>query len=119
MIFNAVGQMAKGMETLAHTVTLLTAENKTLRKANEALSKRRRAKKTRLRQGGALSVEDAQDMLARRDAEAQAKADKRSGSGAGEAGPSTSRRCGNCGKTGHNVRTCQAGVETSEEPSDE
>jgi len=119
MIFNAVGQMAKGMETLAHTVTLLSAEIDTLRKANEALSKRRRAKKTRLRQGGALSIEDAQDILAQKDAEAQAKADRRSRGGAGEAGPSTSRRCSKCGKAGHNVRTCQVDVETSDESSDE
>lgn len=63
MIFNAVGQMAKGIETLAHTVTLLTEEN-TLRKVNEALSKHQRAKKTRLRQGRALSIEDAENILA-------------------------------------------------------
>jgi hypothetical protein len=39
-------------------MTLLLAEVRTLRAANEVLSKRRRAKKTRVRQGGALIVED-------------------------------------------------------------
>jgi hypothetical protein len=60
--------MAKGIEALAHSVTLLSTENRTLRKANEALSKRRKAKKTRVRQRGTLSVKDAQDILAQRDA---------------------------------------------------
>jgi hypothetical protein len=40
-------------------MTLLSAEVRTLRAANEVLSKRRRAKKTRVRQGGALTIEDA------------------------------------------------------------
>jgi hypothetical protein len=34
---------------MAHEMTLLSAEVRTLRAANEALSKRRRAKKTRVR----------------------------------------------------------------------
>ena len=37
--------MAKGLETLAHTVTLFAAENRTLRDANKALSKWRKANK--------------------------------------------------------------------------
>jgi hypothetical protein len=44
-IFNAVAYMAKGMEAMAHSVTLSTTDCHNLRKANEALSKRRRAKK--------------------------------------------------------------------------
>ena len=47
-IFDAVGHLAKGVATLAYSVTLLTAENRSLQRANEALSKRRRAKKTRV-----------------------------------------------------------------------
>jgi hypothetical protein len=54
----------KGIELLAYKNTLLAAEVRTLRKANEALSKRRRAKKTRIRQGGALTVEDVHDIMA-------------------------------------------------------
>jgi len=48
-------------------VTLISAELYTLRAANEALSKRRRAKKARVRQAGALTIEDAQDILAQKD----------------------------------------------------
>ena len=61
--------MAKGTKILAHEITLLLAEVRILRVVNKALSKRRRAKKTRVRQGGALTVEDAQDVLAQKEAE--------------------------------------------------
>ena len=63
-IFETVAALAKGTERIAHEMTLLAAEVRILRAANEALSKRRRAKKTRVRQGGALTVEDTQDILA-------------------------------------------------------
>ena len=49
---------------MAHKITLLFAEVRTLRAANEALSKRRRARKARVRQGGALTIEDVQDIIA-------------------------------------------------------
>ena len=111
-IFTTVTALAKGTEILAHEVTLLTAEVRTLRKANEALSKRRRAKKSRVRQGGALTVEDAQDIIAERGIEEQARRDKHSGEGFQNEGQSTVRHCGTCGKTGHNARTCQEVVET-------
>jgi len=66
-ILTAADQLAKGTQALAHSVTQLTAEVRTLQKANEALSKRRRAKKTRVCLGGSLTVEDAQDLLADRE----------------------------------------------------
>ena len=43
---------------MAYEITLLSAEVRSLRAVNEALSKRYRAKKTRIRQGGTLTVED-------------------------------------------------------------
>ena len=49
---------------MAYEITLLSTKVRTLREANKALSKRRRAKKTRVRQGRALIVEDVQDILA-------------------------------------------------------
>ena len=57
-LFETVAALAKGTERMAYEMTLLSAEVRTLRAANEALSKRRRAKKARVRQGGALIVED-------------------------------------------------------------
>ena len=66
-LFETVAALAKGTERMAHEMTLLSAEVRTLRAANEALSKRRRAKKARVRQGGALTIEDAQDIIAQKD----------------------------------------------------
>ena len=96
-----------------HQLVLLKAENQSLRQANEALSKRRRAKKTRVRQGGVLTVEDTLDILAQKDAEEQVRRDKRSREGGQNEGQSTTRRCSTCGKTGHNTRTCQEAIEIS------
>ena len=62
-VFSAVKQLAKGTELIAHQMTLLNEEVRTLRKANEALIKRRRAKKTRVQAGGALSVGDALSLI--------------------------------------------------------
>ena len=106
-IFSAVRQMAKGMEEMAHTVTLLTAANHNLRKANEALSKRRRAKNTRVHRGGALTAEDARDCLAQKEVEEQLAQNTRENRGRDRERSATVRRCGNCGKPGHNARTCQ------------
>jgi hypothetical protein len=59
----AVDQLTKGTMAVMHQVAFLQGEVSSLRKANEALSRRRRAKKTRVRLGGSLSVQDAYDLL--------------------------------------------------------
>jgi hypothetical protein len=71
-------------------MTLLSAEVRTLRAANEALSKRRRAKKTLVRQGGALTVEDAQDILAQKEVDEQVRRDLRTEEGNRKEGQSSS-----------------------------
>ena len=48
-LFETIKSLAKGIERIAYEMTLLSAEVRILRVANEALSKRRRAKKTRIR----------------------------------------------------------------------
>jgi len=112
-IFSAVKQMAKGMEAIAHQNTLVMAENYNLRKANEALSKRRRAKKTHVCEGGALTAEDGRDILAQKEVEKQVARERRENWGGDGERLATARRCGNCGKPGHNARTCQVKAEIS------
>jgi DDE superfamily endonuclease/helix-turn-helix, Psq domain len=112
-IFQTVAALAKGTERLAHEVTLLSAEVRTLRAANEALSKRRRAKKARLRQGGALNVENARDILAQKDKDKQVRRDLHAEGVNRKEGQLSGRRCGICGKAGHNSRTCQEDLEVS------
>ena len=48
-IFEKTEQMAKGIKYIAHLLALSEKENSNLRRANEALSKRRRAKKIQVR----------------------------------------------------------------------
>ena len=55
----AVDQLTKGTMAVMHEVALLQSEVSSLCKANKALSKRRRAKKTHVQLGGSLAVQDA------------------------------------------------------------
>ena len=110
----AVKQLAEGMETIAHQNTLLIEENRMIRKANEALSKRRRAKKASVCHGGDLNGEGISDILARKEIEEQLARDIRRNRGYNRERPATTRRCGNCGELGHNIRTYRIEVEISE-----
>jgi hypothetical protein len=95
-------------------VALLRAEVLSLRTANEALSKRRRAKKTRIRLSGSLSIQDAQDLLDQKDMDNQIKKEERQSVGRGRSARTKAPRCGNYGKPGHNVCTCQRAGEMSD-----
>ena len=110
----AVDQLTKGTMAVMHQVALLRSENAALRKANEALSKRRRAKRTRVQLGGSLAVQDAQDVLGQEAIGGEGVQEMRSG-GSGAGGVRTRVRCcGVCGKPGHNARTCQEVAEASD-----
>ena len=85
----------------------MTAEIRTLQKANEALSKRRRAKKIRVRLGGSLIVGDAHDLLAQKEVQEQVERETRENGSRRTRTETAPRRCGKCGKPGHNARTCQ------------
>ena len=90
-----------------------------LRKANEALNKRRRAQKTWIRQGGSLSFQDAQGPIDQKDAVQQIEKVTRENGGRQRRVETRERRCGRCGNPGHNTRTCLEDIATSfEEESD-
>jgi hypothetical protein len=114
-MLSAVRQLAKGTELIAHRVTLLEDELRTLRQANQALAKRQRAKRTRIQAGGVLTIEDAQVLIAAKETGNQQSRARLSRGRGSEAGLVIQRRCGKCGKTGHNVRTCQEVEEILEE----
>ena len=92
---------------LAHGITLMAAELRTLRQANKALGKRRRANKSRVRQGGALNIEDTNDISAQEEVDEQIRRDKRSRGVTRNEGQQGVRYYGTCRKSGHNTRTCQ------------
>ncbi|EDN93931.1 hypothetical protein SS1G_09798 [Sclerotinia sclerotiorum 1980 UF-70] len=94
-------------ELLAHANTLLAAEVHSLRKANEALSKRRRARKALIRKGGVLSVEDEHNILEQENVEDQIRRDEFTNGDSSARRQATIRRCSKCGSALHNARTCQ------------
>jgi hypothetical protein len=112
-IYQAVDQIMKGAQSMMHSVALLKDRVETLERANQALSKRRRAKRTRIHQGGSLTVQDGQDLLDQKSVDGQVQQEMRQNGGPGRGAPGRERRCGTCGKTGHNARTCQEDGEMS------
>ena len=72
-------------------------------------------KKTYLQEGGSLILQEAEDIIANKEVGAQLKEETRRGSSRTNAGEPRVRHCSNCGKAGHNARTCQVVWETSDE----
>lgn len=118
-IYTAVDQITRGAQGMMHTVALLKAEVTALQQANEILSKRRRVKKTRLRQGGTLSLQDSRDLEDQINVSEQVKQEMQSSSGRKPRTEIHARRCGICGETGHNARTCEKDIEEIEEDDSE
>lgn len=80
-----------------HKVTLLHAEVTILRETNELISKRRRAKVTRLRQGRLLSLQNGQELQDEKDVVQQVRHETQSTSGQKPRVEMHVRHCGNCG----------------------
>ena len=95
-------------------MALLTAEVSSLRKANEALSKRRRAKRTRVKLGGSLAVQDATDLLDQKAVGGEVVQEIQQDSSSAGGVRTKVRCCGVYGKPGHNARTCQEAAESSD-----
>ena len=112
-IFSAVDQIAKGTQAIMHSVTLLSNRVKELEKANKELSRRRRAKKTRVRLRGPVSVQDGLAAIDQKDADAQLEQEMREHSGRKKRVETGRRCCRNCGMPGHNARTCREDRERS------
>ena len=98
---------------------MLKAENQSLRQANEALSKRQKAKKTRLWQGGSLSQQEAEDLQDDRDVRQQVEQEMKASGGRKPREETRAQRCSNCRETGHNARTCEIIEEVSREEDSE
>jgi hypothetical protein len=115
LMLAAVDQLTKGTMAIMHRVAILESENASLRKANEALSKRRRAKNYTC---------TARRITCRTRCKKSSGSEGRGwGGGARNAagwwwcrgGGRTKVRCCNvCGKPGHNARTCQEAGESSD-----
>jgi hypothetical protein len=101
-------------------MALLESEVRDLRQANDTLSRRRKAKRTRLQNKGKMTIQEGRDAIDQMvpDVEREAESSENVGQEGGV--QLKERRCGLCRKTGHNARTCQIVVKIfEEEDSDE
>jgi len=89
---------------LTYRLTLAEARISILERANEALSKCHKAKRTQIHQGEALSIREAKDLLAQKEVDMQIAADQKASS-------STTYRCSKCERAGHNMQTCRIDAE--------
>jgi hypothetical protein len=114
-ILEALKCLSKGTKAIMHENALLRAQVHNLQQANETLSRRRRAKRTRLQKGGVLTVRKAREVIDHMDVDRRVEGASSTSGGQGGSARPRERRCGGCGKTGHDARTCQIVVAISEE----
>jgi uncharacterized protein YigA (DUF484 family) len=114
-IIDAMKSLEKSAKECMHKIALLTARLDDVQEANQVLSRRRRAKRTRLQKGGVITVEVARQVIDQMDVDAQVVAELSRSRGRRRSVGLGVRRCGVCGKPGHNARTCQVVIETSGE----
>jgi hypothetical protein len=112
-IIAAVDQLAKATVAIDHKLTLMTDRIKMLEEANEVLSKRRRAKRTRLQDSGPLTGLQARQLLEEKGLVEEERRDEGVGEGSSKRRRTNGRVCGICRKPGHNARTCSKAVDIS------
>jgi hypothetical protein len=112
-IIQAIKSNTKATLAVMHEVVLLRDQVRNLEEANRILSRRRRAKRTRLQKGGSITVQDASQVIDQMDVNTQVVAELSRSGGRGRSIRPGVRRCGICGNTGHNARTCQEHIPAS------
>jgi hypothetical protein len=108
-------QLVKGAELMLHQNALLTARNSELEEQLAVMTKRKTRKRKRVQQGGTMEYGKAATQVAARTSMAIEQSKKARSSGSEERVQPALRRCGNCGGTGHNARTCKNDTEISSE----
>lgn len=114
-LYNVGDQLSKAASAITHWAPLMDAKVHTLRDTNLTLSKRQRARRTRIQDGGGISIFDAQKFLVEKSV-----VDENSWEEGENGGPSKSRRtgarqCGICHKVDHKTRICPDTEETDSE----
>ena len=112
-LVEALDLLTKGTLQMAHENILLKKEVALLRETNHILSKRRKTKNKRLQEGGTLTVQEGQALLAEKEGGKQQWQPTATEGGRRKRVETKGRKCGVCGKSEHNARTCQEVEETS------
>lgn len=108
-------QLIKGGELMLHHNALLVARNRELEEQLAVITRRKSRKRKRIQQGGTMEYGAAAVQIAAEASTAAERSKKSRSSGNQERAQPTVRRCGHCGGTGHNARTCQKDTEASSE----
>jgi hypothetical protein len=98
-----------------HENALLRSEVHDLRQADEILSRRRRAKRSRLQRRGVMTVDEGREAIDQMDVDAQVGGKSSRSGGQERSAQAKERRCGSCSKIKHNARTCQIVVAVCKE----
>jgi hypothetical protein len=100
---------------MLHQNVLLTSRITELEEQLEIMTKRKARKRKRIQQGGTMEYGTAAAQIAAEASIAYKKSKKARRSDNHEPAQLASRRCRNCGETGHNARTCKTDIESSAE----
>ena len=107
-INEAMEHLIKGATTVMHAAVLLREEVKELQAANAMKKQRQKRRRKRIQEAGVLTVREGQDIIQNAAVEEQIRLEMQRPQGA-------QRRCGKCGGTGHNARTCARHQESNAE----
>ncbi|KAI8930666.1 hypothetical protein NX059_012275 [Plenodomus lindquistii] len=99
---------------MLHENVLQAARIRELEEQLAEMTKRKGRKRKRIHQGGNLEYGAGSQAATASTAAPALSKRARGGGGQAPAQPGV-RRCGNCGGTGHNARTCQKGSESTSE----
>jgi hypothetical protein len=106
-LVEAVKSLSKGAEMMAHALVLTQKRNAELEAANEAATRRKSHKRKRIQQEGTLTVDEGLRLTTLKEFGARSDGKKVKKRARVEVGEPSQRRCGRCGETGHNLRTCK------------
>ena len=105
-IIQSLDQLYKGNMKMALEAALLRDRVKSLEKANDEATKRRKRKRTQFQDGGVLGKADMEDLMAQIEVDKQLEGELRQSGALQGKGERAQRHCRTCGETGHNSRTC-------------
>ena len=92
---------------MLYSAVLLKGQIISLKKANEAATKRKQRKKKRIQKRGTLTKAEGEEIIAQKDAEQQVESERRQNVGRSGVSRQAIARYTRCRETGHNLRTCK------------